>query len=1432
MIPPVSPVSRMTERVWLAATVTLSVAVVILTVWCLSQGITTVFMHLYYIPIVLLAYHYRKRGIVASVLLSVVYLVLVIIYDGDSPATVEGALIRAIVFVAIAALVAYLAENLVTARDRLKSVADIQQSLAQNTNVWLMVLDKTGRIHEWNHAAEEISGYPALEVVEKNTIWKFLYPDPGYRKEITGKITEIITQNRYLENLRTTITSKDGKKKTILWNTREIAGNTGAMPRYIAIGVDITERTRAETALQESEAKYHSLFENMLEGMAYCRMIYDEQGRPVDWVYLTVNRSFERLTGLAGVEGKRVLEVIPDIRTLTPEIFDTYGRVASTGNPETFEIDFKPLNTWMRISAFCPEKGHFVAVFDDITEHKHIEDEVRSARDFYLRILDDFPNPVWRAGVNAKCDYFNKSWLAFTGRTIGQELGDGWAEGVHPDDLDRCLKIYLDHFNARTPFEMEYRLRYHDGTYHWLLDFGKPFFTRDGEFSGYIGSCYDIQDRKMAEAALRESEEKYRTLIEKANEAIIIAQDGNFAFANPSMSKLLGVPADELTGKPFADFIWPDDRNLVTNRYRKRMAGEDIPDTYDFRVIGAEGKLRWVFISAAQIIWQGRPATLNLLTDITERKRVEEELALEKERMECLLSLNQKGQMADTEIISTVVEDAIRLTGSTIGYLATMNEDESVMTMRYWSKSAHESCKIVTKPIVYSLEKTGLWGEAVRQRKPIVTNDYAAENPLKRGTPAGHVPLVRHMNIPVFEGDRIVAVAGVGNKRTEYNEGDVRQLQLLMQGWWQIVVRRRTEEALRESEQKFRDIFNNANDGIEIVGLLDNGMPGRFADINDVTCRMLGYTREEMLRLGPLDIGTDYFSRPFDELMRELHTLGHATFETEHRRKDGTIVPVEVNTHKITLMGNTVLISIARDITERKRMEDQVRESRQLFSDIISFLPDPTFVIDKNGFVLAWNRALEHLSGVMAADILGKGNHEYSLWQYGKRRPILIDLVLNPDQDAARMNYLNIVHEGTTVTAETQLNLQSGKRIALSLVTSPLYDSKGAVVGAIESMRDITHIKETEAELSRFNANLENLVRERTRALEEEVIQRQKAEKDVLAALDYTRSVIESNPDMVVVLDHEGTVLDINTAGESLTGLPRDQLIGKPYFGFLDDDGTLYTAFSRLLETGTIENFVRIRRTDGHLTPLSVHATVLSSGNTSPGRIIVSAHDITRQKQDEAAIQASLDEKVLLLREIHHRVKNNLQIIISLTNLQMRTIDDPGIKQILAETRNRVRAMSLVHEKLYMSENLSSLDLADYTKFLASQLFSFYGVNHLRVTLHTDIEKIPLDIDTAIPLGLILNELISNALKHAFPNDRKGTVRITGHLAGEALMLTVSDDGAGFPPGSDWRATESLGLRLVTGLVDQLGGTIEKKDGAGTMFIITIHRKTNRGSRS
>jgi len=215
--------------------------------------------------------------------------------------------------------------------------------------------------------------------------------------------------------------------------------------------------------------------------------------------------------------------------------------------------------------------------------------------------------------------------------------------------------------------------------------------------------------------------------------------------------------------------------------------------------------------------------------------------------------------------------------------------------------------------------------------------------------------------------------------------------------------------------------------------------------------------------------------------------------------------------------------------------------------------------------------------------------------------------------------------------------------------------------------------------------------------------------------------------------------------------------------------------------------------------------------------------DVTERKQGEEVLKASLEEKEMLLKEIHHRVKNNLQVMSSLINLQLRNITDEKDSQTLKEIQNRIQSIAIIHEKLHQSEDMVRIDFSEYIKSLAAYLYQTYRVVSAAITLKINVDDIFLDIGTAIPCGLIINELVSNALKYAFTEGMKGEIRIDFHSdTDNQLTLTVSDNGVGFPQDLDFQKTKSLGLRLVVMLTEQLDGTIKLDRSDGTKFEITF----------
>ncbi|MBM4301720.1 MAG: GAF domain-containing protein [Deltaproteobacteria bacterium] len=313
---------------------------------------------------------------------------------------------------------------------------------------------------------------------------------------------------------------------------------------------------------------------------------------------------------------------------------------------------------------------------------------------------------------------------------------------------------------------------------------------------------------------------------------------------------------------------------------------------------------------------------------------MEEALRLDESRLEAVWQLSRMTKASLQEITDFALEEGVRLTKSQIGYLAFMNEDETVLTMHSWSKTAMEQCAVIDKPIVYPLATTGIWGEAVRQRRPIFTNDYAAPNPYKKGYPAGHIEVRRHLNIPLFDGERIVAVAGVGNKDEEYDESDVRQLTLLMNGmWWQIKRQQAEEELAAEVERGI--YFQKLLVSTCMDGIAASDVEGIIRTFNETAAKILGYEPEEVL--GKMNIKDLYGPGQLLEIDAKIHdpVFGGAgileNYETWMRHKDGALVPIWLSARLLYENDREIgMIGHFKDLRERKRMEEELLRSERL----------------------------------------------------------------------------------------------------------------------------------------------------------------------------------------------------------------------------------------------------------------------------------------------------------------------------------------------------------------------------------------------------------------------------------------------------------------------------------------------------------------------
>jgi PAS domain S-box-containing protein len=370
------------------------------------------------------------------------------------------------------------------------------------------------------------------------------------------------------------------------------------------------------------------------------------------------------------------------------------------------------------------------------------------------------------------------------------------------------------------------------------------------------------------------------------------------------------------------------------------------------------------------------------------------------------------------------------------------------------------------------------------------------------------------------------------------------------------------------------------------------------------------------------------------------------------------------------------------------------------------------------------------------------------------------------------------------------------------------------------------NLKQTNESLLEQRQNLERQVEERTAELthrnEElrlDIVERKRVEE----ALRLSEFCIEKASMSITRIGADGRVLYANEQACLSLGYTREELGTMRVFDFdasftpeawADHRRKLYASGSRTIET-------LHRRKDGTVFPVEVTVNYLEYQGA--GFSFSFTKDISERKQAEEKIRTSLQEKELLLKEIHHRVKNNLQVVSNLLDLQSDYVTDNKTRRFFQESQDRISAMALIHEKLYQTRDYMCIDFADYLDKLTQHLLRCYEKEAGLVSLVVEADTVAIGIDEAIPCGLIVNELLSNALKHAFPGGRKGevTVRCISREDGR-ISLTVSDDGVGLPPGLDIRNTESLGLHLVTMLVRQLRGLIEVENNGGASFGITF----------
>ena len=383
-----------------------------------------------------------------------------------------------------------------------------------------------------------------------------------------------------------------------------------------------TARRQAEDKLSRSEAYYRGLFENMREGLAYCNMIF-ENGKPQDFIYLAVNDSFERLTGLRNVIGRRVTELIPGISETNPELFEIYGRVASTGNAERFESYVPGLDTWFSVSVYRPEPGHFVAVFDNITQRKQAEEALGRSEARFRAIVETAHDAFILVGERGELLDINQAASDLSGygrdRLLKMTLRD--LEALQSDEE---IAASIARVIATGYGRFEGTWRHADGR---LLNIEVSTTYMGKEGGGYFFSFIrNITERKQVEQRLREGEARFRSMLEQNISAVFMIEDGVLTYANRRAGEILGYPPEELVGKVVIDLIAEADRPGLVEATRQLLSGERKTVERDFSTLRKDGTITEIGAHATLAVLLGKKAILGIAQDIGERKKAQAEI--------------------------------------------------------------------------------------------------------------------------------------------------------------------------------------------------------------------------------------------------------------------------------------------------------------------------------------------------------------------------------------------------------------------------------------------------------------------------------------------------------------------------------------------------------------------------------------------------------------------------------------------------------------------------------------------------------------------------------------------------------------------------------------------------------------------------------------
>ncbi|MBD1921948.1 PAS domain S-box protein [Microcoleus sp. FACHB-831] len=1142
---------------------------------------------------------------------------------------------------------------------------------------------------------------------------------------------------------------------------------------------EIVERRQTEKALRKSEERYRTLVETIPHGIqeidtnctitfgnsAYHRMLgYSEEellGKPL-------------LDSIATSDRSNFLDYITLILREQPAPTSYFGKnLTKDGNLIDVQVD------WNYKRDAGGQVIGFSSVITDITERKRAEENILKQQRLIDQIAETTPAILYIYDLSEQRNiYSNQQLIKILGYSPEEAIamGDDLLPTIlHPEDSAKSGENISRFASSKEGeiLELEYRMRHANGEWRWLFS-REVVFARNAQGlpQQIVGAAIDITERKQAEEKIW-----FQSRLLEAIEQALIATDleGKIIYWNRYAEVMFGWSASEVLGCAIVN-VNPAEatREQAVEIMSCLQRGESWSG--EFLVRRRDGTT-FPIIAIDSPIYNERGELWGIIGVSVDISDAYGELRLRKAAEAEILALNASLEQRVQERTEELATINIQLTNEIIHRKHIEDiliDSEAKLNAILNSAIAVISCFRVFPNRDWQYEYYSFGSEAIY-------GYTAAELMADKSLWVSRVLPEDWQNIiqPAFE-DIFACCAIEYEYRFRHKDDSIRWISGTLLSRWDEVAncwictcvdidisdRKAAEVALRESEERFASAFRASPIALTITA----SPGGYFLDVNEAFLNLLGYSREEVIGHTSLEVG-EWFSlddrRSIIEMLEQQQSV--RDLQIQFRIKSGAIRDGVASFVIIELSGQACVLGMIYDISDRKQAEI---ERDRFFNLSLDMLAIGTF----DGYFTHLNPAWQTTLGYTLEEL--------------KALP-LIDFVHPLDREATRAEMGKLASGITLTYFEYRHRCKDGSYKWLAWTAVPYLEER--LIYAVA--RDTSE-----------------------RKLAEEMLCQRQQEFE---------AIVENSPDIISRIDRNLRYVFINRAIEQATGISPQEFIGKTHQALGMQAETIASwnqILQSIFETGQngLAEF-KLPSANGSRYYQSRLVPEFAQ-NGSVASILGITRDITEQKQAEEKIKASLREKDALLQEIHHRVKNNLQIISSLLYLQSRRTEDIKVRQILQDSQNRIGSMALVHENLYGSQDFSKINFVQYIQTLAANLLASYKVHHNAIALRVNVNgDVSVSLDKAIPCGLILNELITNALKHGFSDGKKGEIIISldANLDGK-FTLTVANDGNSLPADFDIHKTQSMGLKLVMTLVKQLKGTLEIVQSNGCAFKIVF----------